>query len=83
MVFVKGAIKKEDLNTRIIQLLNRFNDNDALPMTSSIGITYVYGNDIDYNKWLQQADIALYYTKKNGKNGFSYYEDFETNSVEQ
>ena len=83
MVFVKGAIKKEDLNTRIIQLLNRFNDNDALPMTSSIGITYVYGNDIDYNKWLQQADIALYYTKKNGKNGFSYYEDFETNSIEQ
>ncbi len=83
MVFVKGAIKKEDLNTRIMQLLNKFNDNETLPMTSSIGITYVSGKDIDYNKWLQQADVALYYTKKNGKNGFSYYEDFEIDNVKQ
>ena len=77
MVFVKGEIRKEDLNVRMNELLNKFNNNECLPMTSSIGITYAYRNDIDYNKWLHEADVALYCTKKNGKNGFSYYDEFE------
>lgn len=73
LVFVKGGWRVEDLNRRMEQILKKFRENPEPPMTSSIGITFVQKNQFDYKEWLRQADVALYQTKKNGKNGFCYY----------
>lgn len=76
LVFVKGAQPIESLNSRIEQLLQKFRNNPGLSMTSSIGITFVNKEEFDYKEWLRQADVALYQTKKNGKDGYCYYGQF-------
>ena len=38
-------------------------------------MTYVCSLDFDYDKYLKQADLALYKSKRMGKNRFEFYEN--------
>ena len=75
LVFVKGVQCREDLDVRIRQLLRNLREDEDIPMSSSVGITFVFKDGFHYKDCLRQADTALYETKKRGKNGFTYYKD--------
>lgn len=46
-----------------------------IPLSCSAGIRLVGEKDFDYNEDLRKADVALYASKKLGKNCYSYYEE--------
>ncbi len=74
LIFVKGFVKREILEQRLKELLVRLRESGILSLSSSIGVTYVRREKFQYEQALQQADIALYFSKKNGKNNFSFYD---------
>ncbi|WP_158098974.1 EAL domain-containing protein [Flavonifractor sp. An100] len=75
LVFVKGHLERAQLEERLQQLLQRMQTDHTYSLTCSIGVTMVYNRGYYYNAVLQQADIALYESKKNGKNSFCFYQD--------
>lgn len=46
---------------------------DTFQLSASIGVAMYPTDGTDYNTLYRKADAALYYTKKNGKNGYSIY----------
>lgn len=50
-------------------------DGIIVNITLSIGIAVCPINGTDYETLYEKADRALYYTKENGKNGFTVYND--------
>ncbi|MGD7034710.1 putative bifunctional diguanylate cyclase/phosphodiesterase [Methylotuvimicrobium buryatense] len=42
-------------------------------VTTSIGITFYPGLNNDRSKLLEQADVAMYHAKKQGRNNYQYY----------
>jgi diguanylate cyclase (GGDEF)-like protein len=77
-------ILAEDLDTaQITQLANKVLkivqneeeiDGNVLHCTSSIGIVVLPTDANDYEQAVQRADIAMYRSKKDGKNKFSFYD---------
>ena len=53
--------------------------DDSVNVTISIGISTVVPQKIDVTSeiWFKNADIALYYSKDNGRNRISHYDDIE------
>jgi diguanylate cyclase (GGDEF)-like protein len=50
--------------------------NKSIQISLSIGITYFHpSKDKDYEAIMEEADIAMYKAKQNGKNRFEYYTD--------
>lgn len=75
------ACKKAE--TYASQLKEHFlNQNSQLNVTLSIGIS-VTEVPITYNDFLEQADIAVYQAKLNGKNGYSLYDPQLARSIYQ
>ena len=75
LIFVKGHMNRESLRHRLEELTQLLASNDKAALTSSIGITFVKAENFDYNRSLREADIALYRSKRNGKNSFCFYDD--------
>ena len=47
-------------------------ENSDIPISCSMGCT-IEQEDSTYESLYQQADIALYYVKRNGRNNFAFY----------
>lgn len=69
-------------HTRVLQntfrshdLLGRLGGDEFLVFVK--GISMAEGENFVYEDVLNQADIALYQSKKKGKNQYSYYEETE------
>lgn len=75
LIFIKGHIRREILEQRLQRLLDALRSADSVPLASSIGVTFVQRDGYDYNHSLKQADIALYRSKKNGKDRYCFFED--------
>ncbi len=68
----------DDLNKRIISISNVFQsafniDEKELFITSSIGISLYPLNGESLDELLKNADTAMYFAKKSGKNNFKFY----------
>ena len=71
---------ESDQKEQIIRRINHINKtlsegNDQIPpVTVSVGIAHGR-NATDAEDFFKHADLALYETKNNGKNGYTFYED--------
>ncbi|MGI5963779.1 MAG: EAL domain-containing protein [Lawsonibacter sp.] len=73
LVFYKGSEPKDSLRYRLKEVLKRL-QQEKFQLSSSIGATWVWKEDFDYRVSLNQADVALYQSKKGGKNSFCFFE---------
>lgn len=77
MVYMQGNIPRDKLEERLTAFLGELGRRTAPGMTCSIGLCVVCPGDFDYERCLKNADDAMYHSKKNGKNGFSFFEDID------
>ena len=54
-----------------------FDDKAVISVSASIGIAFYPENGTTYEELFKSADSALYEVKKNGKNGFNFFEKKE------
>ena len=83
LVFLTQPMSKDALSHRLEQLLDHLSVQSAIPLTISIGVTYVHPEGFDYTRSLDEADTALYRSKRTGKNKFLFYEDISSNCPPQ
>ena len=74
MVFLKNVTNREVINRRIEEFCAEFKKNSEYQCTCSIGIATAKKADFSYEEVLKKADDALYRSKKDGKNRYTYYE---------
>lgn len=70
LVFAKGLCDRGS----IIRQAELLRSDQELPLHSSVGVTIVHPEDFRYKRCIKEADIALYKSKKAGKDGFSFFE---------
>ena len=76
IVFVKDVKKYINLKNLLNDLYQSLNNNQY-KIHCSCGITMIKKDNFQYNTSLQEADKALYISKKKGKNTFTLYEKDE------
>lgn len=74
LVFVKNMNSVEEMERRVEELFRLLREHPEFPMTCSAGITFVESENFSYEKSVRQADIALYQSKRNGKNTCTCYD---------
>ena len=74
-VFLKDISERKIMDKRMKCLLDVLNSQKKLPFTCSIGICMVNSDKFCYQDALEAADKALYKSKRNGKNQYSYSDD--------
>lgn len=74
LVFVKNINTVEEMNRKMEELFELLRESYAIPMSCSVGIAFVHGDDFSYERSLKQADTALYDSKHRGKNTYTYYD---------
>ena len=74
MVFIKGIEEKAVLDRRMDELFSALCCLTDLPLRCSAGITFVSRKGFSYKRSLEQADQALYESKKRGKDRYCYYD---------
>lgn len=74
MVFIKGGIQRAALEERVQSFLSALQKDESEPITCSAGIAFVSGESFSFEESICQADMALYKSKKMGKNHFCYSE---------
>ena len=74
-VFLKNIYDCQIIDKRMQGFLNAVNSQQSLPFTCSVGICMVNSDDFSYQDALEKADKALYKSKRNGKNQYSYSDD--------
>lgn len=72
-VFAKGIQKQEEIERKIRHTLDEVKKHISIQTSCSAGVCFVNKNNFNYTDYLHKADIALYRTKKSGKDGISYY----------
>lgn len=82
MVFIKGNIRRSVLEERLQSFLNALRKDEAEPITCSVGIAFANGKTFSFDDSVCRADMALYKSKKTGKNHFCYSEDTLEDSKE-
>ncbi len=80
LVFLAGALPRATLDRRICAFFESLHQSEHFSLTCSIGITIASSEDFSYQNAIRQADVALYRSKKNGKNVASYYSDLPPES---
>lgn len=75
LVYIKGSFPRAVLENRLEELMDTLRTVPGESLTISIGLTYVRNDGTGYSEYLRRADIALYHSKRNGKNCFCFYED--------
>lgn len=78
LVFIRGALRREQLERRLESLMASLEQTAGPILTGSVGLTYVSCLDFDYDGYLKRADLALYKSKRQGKNRFQFYEDADS-----
>ncbi len=73
---IKSEKEAIDIAERVIQSMGQsfLLDSVELSTSTSIGISFSDKCN-DHNTLIQQADLAMYHVKSNGKNGFSIYSE--------
>ncbi len=75
----------EDFAAQLVRSLSREISIDGKPahISASLGIALYPAHGTSFEQLYRQADAALYQTKKNGKNGYTFYtEELLNNSCE-
>ena len=76
LVFAPSSQLSQLQPAGLTRLLNRLQSGGTLSLSGSVGSTTIDSpENFSYNLALRQADAALYQSKKNGKNQFSFYQD--------
>jgi diguanylate cyclase (GGDEF)-like protein len=70
---------EEDITKRLELLLREirkpfYREKETLFLTVSMGISFYSGNGEDFARMMQNAELAMFYRKENGKDGYSFYE---------
>ena len=86
VVYLPGAAKNKEIMSEVFsKLIKKLNsitvgERNDVAISCSIGCTIEQENST-YESLYQQADVALYQVKKNGKNNFTFYSsDFGENN---
>ena len=76
------------INSALLEEAKKLMGEDmSIPLGASIGITYVNGQDSDFDLCFKEADKALYQVKRNGKHGYMMFnpdmqdEDMDTPEI--
>lgn len=80
LIFLEDIHHKKDITHKVTELIHLFqslsaNENKEISISCSIGIALYPQDGKDFITLYQNADYALYQTKKHGKNNFSFYSD--------
>ncbi|MDO5406476.1 MAG: GGDEF domain-containing protein [Eubacteriales bacterium] len=75
LVFVRNVTDREILNCRLNELFLVLQKQERMPLTCSVGISFVRRENFSYERSLREADLALYQGKRLGKNQMCYFED--------
>ncbi len=73
VVFLPGALPETVLKQCIQAFFDSLHHSAHLSITCSIGVAFVSSEDFAYQTAVHQADVALYRSKKKGKDVVSYY----------
>lgn len=74
LVFVKGITDRQILDKQMEDLFQKLAQLPETPLSCSVGINCINEATFSYNEELAKADLALYQSKKRGKNQYSYFE---------
>lgn len=77
MVFLKNVTSRDVIRRRLSELREALADVDGHIITCSVGAVEVFREGFSYDVSLQQADAAVYQSKRLGRNTFCYYEDLQ------
>lgn len=75
LVYIRGSIPREILEQRLNQFLEQLRLSSNNVLTCSMGLTCVTSEHFDYARSVDRADNAMYHSKRNGKNSYTFYED--------
>lgn len=84
LIFLRGMKQKKHIEEkaadicRIFELL--YADNNQGHITGSLGISLFPQDGVTYDELFRKADIALYSSKNEGKNCFTFYSDEEADN---
>ncbi len=85
IVFLSGRITKHAVKKKgqtLCECLQiAMGNSPAVTLTASIGICFAAGNTHSFASLYQEADLALYKAKKNGKRGFCLHSDRNQNDI--
>ena len=73
LVFLSNISDKDVLTRRMNEMYMCLQRKCRVPITCSIGITFVKAAGFSYIESLREADAALYISKGNGKKQYHYY----------
>ncbi|ONI45215.1 hypothetical protein AN641_04410 [Candidatus Epulonipiscioides gigas] len=84
IVYFKNYIP--DLNDRALNLCKQVTktyskDNINITISASVGIASVTEVTLNFNDLYKLADVAMYYSKKHGKNTFTIYENISIKNI--
>jgi diguanylate cyclase (GGDEF)-like protein len=82
---IKSSEEATDVAERILEVLAQeiIVDDNKVFVTPSIGISLYPSHGSSHNELIRQADVAMYYSKRNGKNRYSFFAPhMETISLE-
>ena len=74
MVFIKGDLPKDVINSKIDSLFDMLSKCRFQTIQCSAGLTFVKAEHFSFTECLGRVDDALYKSKQNGKNQYSYSE---------
>lgn len=75
LVFIKDATDPEILDKRMNELYQSLHAAQPIPLSCSAGITMITDAGFSYEESLAQADMALYQSKKRGKDTYTYFQE--------
>lgn len=74
LAFVKGDMTKEGMSQQMDKLFAMLKQYKEVAVSCSVGIMFVEGKNFSYQDCMQDADVALYKSKENGKNQYCFVE---------
>lgn len=75
IVFLRDVTDKEILNRRMEELKRTLTTMEGRAITCSVGISFVKREGLPYEKYVEEADEAMYFSKQKGRNCYSYYDE--------
>ena len=75
IVFLKGPVSRDILDQRMEKLYTALDAYPNIPISCSAGVTFIEQKNFSYTDSIQQADVALYKSKKEGKRHYTYVEE--------